>query len=254
MLQTPPYTDSASSDDGSKSQEDHLPSTNGSVNTPVPRAPFRGYDSDDRKVLFFDLHALITNSQADTELSELVPSSAGEPIDLDSGTMLITSLKDKNNGSRKVGFHVSPLHGDQDDVLLYTADGVLAVRIPTTRLNDSRAVIEHTITRLLTLADSTVPCPKAISWLPTQCEPWKSQTPPGVPIKICFIMTNNDEAVIRGSRIPNGILRNTYTVFRDDSVLFVVRSKSISTSRGGISRILGWVTVELRALRRGHTN
>lgn len=89
--------------------------------------------------------------------------SSGEAVDLDSGTMLITSLSDTENRNRTVEFHVSPLRGKQDVVLLYTADGVLAVRIPTTRLEESRASISDTITRLMSLVESTVPCLKTIT-------------------------------------------------------------------------------------------
>ena len=140
MSQTPPYRDLELSDDGSDSQGDHIPVANRSVNTPVLRTAYRDSGSNEQGILYFKLGPLITNSQADTKLCELVPSSAGEPVDLDSGTTLITSLKDKFNGSRKVEFRVSPLHGEQDVALLYTADGVLAVRIPTTRLTAQLAL------------------------------------------------------------------------------------------------------------------
>lgn len=206
MPQTPPHTDSESEDGGSDSQGDHLQTTNRSVNNPVRRTPCTGYGSNDQGILFFKLDTFITNSSE--ELSKLVPSSPGEPVDLDSGTMLITSLKDKDNSSLKVQFRISPLRGEQDVILVYTAEGVLAARIPKTRLKELRACIEDTITRLLTLADSIVPIPKTISWLQT---PIGLAPPP--PIRVCFIMTNNDGAVIRGSRIPNGIPRNTYSVF-----------------------------------------
>lgn len=191
------------------SQGDHPPTAHRSVNTPISRTPYRGYDFDDLKILFFKLDPVNMRSE-DTEFSELVPPSLGEPIDLDSGTMLITSLKDANNNSRKVEFRMSPLRGKHDVVLVYTTEGVLAARITNMQLKESRAFIDDTITKLQSLAESGVPSPKPISWLHTHCEVGLSQIPP---MKVCFIITNNDGAVIRGSRIPNGIPRNTYTVF-----------------------------------------
>lgn len=200
------------SDDGSDSQGDHLPSASRSVSTPIPRKPDRGYDFGGQKILFFELDTPHTNSHAEIELSELIPSAPGEPVDLDSGTVLITSLKDtkNNNDSRKVEFRMSPLLGTHDVVLVYTAEGVLAARISNTHLKESRAFIDDTITKLQSLAESSVSSPKTISWLLDQCEAGRSLTPP---IRVCFIITTNDWNVIKGSRVPDGVPRNTYIVF-----------------------------------------
>lgn len=193
----------------SKSQGDHPPTTNRSAISTRSRTPCRGYDFDELDILFFELHSVNTNSQADTELSELMHSSPDEPIELDGRTLLITSLKDTNNNSRKVEFRMSPLRGKHDVVLVYTTEGVLAARIPNTQPKESRAFIDDTITKLQSLAESSVRSPKTISWLLTNWEVGLSQISP---MQVCFIMTNHDGAVIRGSRIPNGIPRNTYTV------------------------------------------
>lgn len=80
MPQTPSYTDSELSDDGSNSQGDHLPATNRFVNTPVLRTAHRDSGSNDQGIMYFKLDTLITNIQADTELCELVPSPPVNPL------------------------------------------------------------------------------------------------------------------------------------------------------------------------------
>lgn len=118
----------SNANDNHDDEQDSLLNLNGTANSAGPQTPHDYYDSDPQEYLFCDLERSRASVHRDTMLSKIVPSPS-EPIDLDSETMLITSLSGSNNSNCTVKFHVSPLRGEQDVVPLYTADGVLAARI-----------------------------------------------------------------------------------------------------------------------------
>lgn len=148
--------------------------------------------------------------------------------------MLITSLRGKFNGSGKVEFRVSPLHGEQDVAALYTADGVLAVRIPTTRLNESRAFIEYTITRIVSTDRFNRSLPRGHILATNSMQSMEISNTSGRSNQNIFHHDKQRRAVIRGSRIPMEFFETCIQYFQEVSVRCFARSKSISTSRGGI--------------------
>lgn len=214
----------AASDDGegNDDQEDQPQNINRFADNPMPQSPhnhpvWSDEESENQEEsLLFSLNRLNISANYDTRRPEIVAFS-GEAIDLDTGNIMSMALptatsNSNSNSSSAVQFHIYPLRGHSDVVFLHSDDGILAARIPRAQHATSRTEVIDTVTELVTLAISDAPGSETISWILNR-RSGRSRSYTDRSFSAYFIISNGDAAVIRGSRVPNGVPRNTYSVY-----------------------------------------